>query len=114
MRPDVLSAPARQMRNDEERLFLASLLVETGRSSEAVRLGKQWISQWREPWLDNRLLGVVVPSAPVADAAELAEAVATLHPEIRLYLARNLTLIGAPLVARHLLESWSTETPRRR
>jgi Flp pilus assembly protein TadD len=111
MRPEVLSAPARQIRNDEERLLLASLLVQTGRSGEAVRLGKQWIAQWREPWLDNRLLGVVVPSAPVADAAELAEAVAVLHPEVRFFLVHGLVQTGAPLVARHLLETWSTANP---
>ncbi len=111
MRPEVISAPTRQIRNDEERLFLASLLVKTGRSSDAVRFGKQWILQWREPWLDNRLLHVVVPSAPIADAAELAEAVAVLHPEVRLFLARDLAQTGAPQVARHLLETWTTANP---
>jgi hypothetical protein len=108
MRPEVLSAPTRVARNDEERLFLASLLVRAERSGEAVRFGKQWILQWNEPWLDNRLLHVVVPSAPIADAADLAEAVAVLHPEVRFFLVRDLAQMGAPQVARHLLETWTS------
>ena len=43
MRPEILSAPVGPGRNEEERLFLAELLVRSGRSAEAVQLGKQWI-----------------------------------------------------------------------
>jgi hypothetical protein len=111
MRPDVLSARTQLSSNGDTRIFLAKLLVESGRSAEAVRWGKQWISQWREPWLANRLLRGVVLEAPVADASELADAVALAHPEIRLYLVHGLTTMGAKPVARHLLETWLEANP---
>ena len=44
MRPEVISTQMRPMRGQDERLMLAELLVELGRSAEAVQLGKQWIS----------------------------------------------------------------------
>jgi hypothetical protein len=49
--------------------------------------------------------------APVADASELADAVAALHPEIRFYLAHDLATKGAKPVARHMLETWVTANP---
>ena len=85
---------------------LAQLLAESGRSSEAVRWGKRWLLQWREPYLANRLLNSVVLQAPVADASELADAVVALRPEIRLFLVHGLATMGAKPVARHLLETW--------
>jgi tetratricopeptide (TPR) repeat protein len=89
-----------------ERLALARMLVEAGRSQEAVRLGMQWIRQWNSAWLANRLLNAVLPRAPVADASALAEAVALAHPEIRFFLAHNLAEGGARPVARHVLATW--------
>jgi tetratricopeptide (TPR) repeat protein len=111
MRPEVVATPVRPTRNADERLFLADLLVQSGRSAEAVQLGKQWIVQWHEPWLADRLLRSVVRQAPVADASELGDAVAVLHPEIRLFLVHGLAHMGAIPVARHLLETWIDATP---
>ena len=106
MRPQVVSASTPPIQNADARLFLAQLLAELGRSSEAVGWGKRWLLQWREPYLANRLLNSVVLQAPVADASELADAVAALHPEIRLFLVHGLATMGAKPVARHLLETW--------
>jgi Flp pilus assembly protein TadD len=95
----------------DEHIFLAELLVYAGRSSEAVRLGKRWIIEWREPWLDNRLLHSFILHAPAGDASELADAVAVLHPEIRFFLVRKISEAGAMAVARHLLETWAAANP---
>ena len=111
MRPEILSAPVGPGRNEEERLFLAELLVRSGRSAEAVQLGKQWILQWHEPWLADRLLRIVALQAPPADASELGDAVAVLHPEVRFFLVRGLAEMGAKPLARHLLETWVKANP---
>ena len=110
-RPDIISASMRSTSNVDERLLLAKLLVAVGRSGEAVRLGKQWILQWHEAWLADRLLRGIVLQAPVSDASELADAVVALHPEVRLFLAHGLTAMGAKPVARHLLETWPQANP---
>ena len=111
MRGEGVSARARPVRNERERLLWAVLLVGSGQSAESVRLGKQWILQWREPWLAGQLLRDVALRAPVADASELGDAVVVLHPEIRFFLVRGLATIGAKLVARHLLETWVKANP---
>ena len=111
MRPEVLAAPRQPLRGQDERLYLASLLVDVGRSAEAVRLGKQWIEQWREPWFAGQLVRSVVPHAPVTDASELAETVAALHPELRFYLVGELAKMGAGPVADALLANWSQTNP---
>ena len=110
-RGEVLAAPVQPARNANERIFLAEMLVESGRSAEAVQLGKQWLLQWREPWLADRLLRSVAVRAPVADASELADAVAVLHPEVRFFLVQGLATMGAKPVARHLLETWVKANP---
>jgi tetratricopeptide (TPR) repeat protein len=107
-RSEGASGPAR---NDRERLFWAELLVQSGRSAEAVRLGRHWIVQWHEAWLADRLLRIFAVNAPVGDASELADAVAVLHPEVRFFLVHELATMGARSVARHLLESWVTANP---
>ncbi len=111
MRKEIVGPPAPSAHIDDERLLLAELLVASGRSAEAVRLGKEWILQWRQPWLADRLLRAVALKAPVADASELGDAVAVLHPELRFFLVRELAQMGAVPVARHLLESWSAANP---
>jgi hypothetical protein len=98
---------ARPRHNESERIFWAELLIESGHSAEAVDLGKQWILEWREPFLAGRLLRSFTQHAPVADASELGEAVASLHPEVRFFFAVELAKMGAVPVARHLLETWS-------
>jgi tetratricopeptide (TPR) repeat protein len=111
MRSEVLTAPSQTTRSQDERLFLVELLVASGRSADAVRLSKQWILQWHEPWLADRILRRVALQAPVADASELGDAVAVLHPEIRFFLVRGLAQMGAMPVARHLLETWLEANP---
>jgi tetratricopeptide (TPR) repeat protein len=111
MRPDILTAKPRPMQGQDERLYLAELLVGSGRSAEAVQLGRRWIVQWHEPWLADRLLRSVALHAPPADAAELAEAIVDLHPEIRFFLAHGLAQLGAAAVARHMLATWSQANP---
>lgn len=111
-RADVIQAVPKGVRNDEERLLLATLLAETGQGAEAVRFGKVWIAQWRLPWLANRLLIAVATRAAEPDAFALADAVADLHPEIRLYLTKLLAEQDAPAVARHLLRTWRLANPR--
>jgi hypothetical protein len=111
MRPEVNSAPTRPMRGQDERLLLAELLVDSGRSAETVQLGKQWIQQWREPWLADRLLRSVARRAPAVDASELVVAVAALHPEVRFFLVLGLAEMGAKPVARRLLETWINANP---
>jgi tetratricopeptide (TPR) repeat protein len=111
MRPEILSAATQPMQGQEERLYLAELLVEAGRSAEAVRLGRQWVLQWHEPWLADRLLRSIALHAPPADASELAEAIAVLHPEVRFYLANGLAKLGAGAVARQMLATWSKSNP---
>ena len=71
-RADVIQAVPKGVRNDEERLLLATLLAETGQGAEAVRFGKVWIAQWRLPWLSNRLLMAVAKRAPDPDAFALS------------------------------------------
>jgi tetratricopeptide (TPR) repeat protein len=105
------AAPSQPSHNERERLLLAKLLVEAGRSHEAVRLGEKWIRQWHEPWLAGQLLSGVALHGPVADASELADAVAATHPEVRFYLAHDLAMKGAQPVARHMLENWVTANP---
>jgi hypothetical protein len=107
---ELRAAAAQSTDNGDVRLFLAKLLVGSGRSAEAVRLGKQWILEWHEPWLADRLLRGIVLQAPAADASELADAVAVAHPEIRFFLVAGLATMGAKPVARHLLESWIKAT----
>jgi tetratricopeptide (TPR) repeat protein len=111
MRREVLSDPAQSGQQAEARLFLAKLLCEAGRSAEAVRFGKQWVRQWREPWLADRLLRSVALRAPLAEASQLADAVVELHPEIRLFLVRGLAGMDAKPLARHLLETWIGANP---
>jgi len=111
-RPDITETLSKSGRNDEERLLLATLLTETGRSGEAVRLGKRWIAQWQEPWLAGRLLTAVAPRAPAAEAAALADAVVELHPAIRFFLAKSLFERGARKTAYHLLRTWPLANPR--
>jgi hypothetical protein len=113
-RPEVVSSWSPPSRNGEARLFLAELLVQSGRSSDVVRYGKKWISQWREPWLNNRLLRIVALRVPIADSSELADVVATLHPEVRFFLAHELMEMGARPLARHFLATWVSATPLRR
>lgn len=111
MRSDVLNDVSKSASIVDARIRLAKLLVESGRAADAVRLGKQWIRQWQEPWLSNRLLRGVVLHAPVADASELADATVASHPEIRLYVVHEMAEMGAKLVARHLLDGWSAAVP---
>ena len=111
MHSEGLPTPTPLTQTGDARIYLARLLVESGRSTEAVRLSKEWILQWHEPWLADRLLRGIVLEAPVADASELADAVAVLHPEIQFFLARGLATMGAKPVARHLLSSWVKENP---
>lgn len=111
-RAEVIQTIPKGVRNDEERLLLATLLAETGQGAEAVRFGKVWIAQWRLPWLANRLLMAVAKRAAEPDAFALASAVADLHPEIRLYLVKLLANQDAPAVARHLLRTWRLANPR--
>jgi tetratricopeptide (TPR) repeat protein len=111
-RAEVIAAIPKGARNDEERLLLATLLAETGQGAEAVRLGKLWIAQWRLAWLSNRLLAVVAPRAAAADTFVLADAVADLHPAIRLYMVKQLAEQDAPAVAHHLLRTWRLANPR--
>jgi tetratricopeptide (TPR) repeat protein len=110
-RPEVLSSWSPPNRNGEARLFLAELLVQSGRSFDVVRLGKNWILQWREPWLDDRLLRIVALRVPIADSSELADVVVALHPEVRFFLAHGLIEMGARPLARHLLETWVSANP---
>lgn len=110
-RPSVLDGSPKPARNADARILLAKLLFRSGRGTEAVSLGKRWIVEWREPWLDNRLLRSITREAPVPEASELADAVAAAHPEIRFYLAHELADMGAKPVARHLLLGWSTAAP---
>ena len=64
MRSEGLPAPTPLTQTGDARIFLARLLVESGRNAEAVRLGKEWILQWHEPWLADRLLrGIVLEFA---------------------------------------------------
>ncbi len=109
--PGALSTPLESTRSVDARIYLAELLVESGRGAEAVRLGKQWILQWRQPWLADRLLRGIAQHATVADASALGDAVAVLHPEIRFFLVRVLAEMGAKPVARHLLETWAKANP---
>lgn len=110
MRPSVLGGSKLAIAADA-RILLAKLLVRFGRPAEAVRLGKQWIVQWQEAWLADRLLRGIVLEAPGAEASELADAVAAAHPDIRFWLAHGLAEMGARPVARHLLEAWSSANP---
>jgi tetratricopeptide (TPR) repeat protein len=111
MRPDVLAPPRRPLGEQRERLYLAELLATEGRGEEAVRLGRQWLLQWDEAWLANKLLRGVARHASLAEASELAEAVALQHPDIRLYLVKELAAAGTPAVARNLLANWRTANP---
>jgi tetratricopeptide (TPR) repeat protein len=111
MRSERGAAGARSAHTYDEHIFLAELLVNAGRSSEAVRLGKRWIIEWHEPWLDNRLLHSFILHAPADNAAELADAVAVLHPDIRLFLVRTISEAGGVAVAHHLLETWAPANP---
>ena len=111
-RPDITETVSKSGPNDEERLLLATLLAETGRSGEAVRLGKRWVVQWQEPWLAGRLLTAVAAHAPEAQAAALAEAVVELHPAIRFFLTKTLFERGARETAYHLLRTWQLANPR--
>jgi tetratricopeptide (TPR) repeat protein len=111
MRPAVLNGSSKPEIAADAQIRLARLLFQAGRGAEAVRLGKQWILQWRESWLANRLLRAIVLKAPVADASELADAVVASHPEIRFWLAYGLAEMGARPVARHLLAGWSAAVP---
>jgi tetratricopeptide (TPR) repeat protein len=111
LRPAVLAAPPRPMGSQDERLYLAALLIESGHSLEAVRLGMRWIVEWHEPWLADRLLRVFALHALPNEASELAEAIAVLHPEVRFFLAKGLVNMGGMAVARHLLATWSTANP---
>lgn len=111
-RAEVIATIPKEGRNDEERLLLATLLAETGQGAEAVRLGKLWIAQWRLAWLANRLLAVVAPRAAAPDAFVLADAVADLHPAIRLFMVKQLAEQEVATVARHLLRTWQPANPR--
>lgn len=111
-RAEIIQTIPKEARNDEERLLLATLLAQTGKGAEAVRIGRIWIAQWRQPWLANQLLMAVVKRAAEPEAFALSDAVAELHPEIRLYLVRLLAEQDAPAVARHLLRTWRQANPR--
>jgi len=111
MRSEALTAATRPIQGQDERLYLAELLVAAGRSAEAVELGKRWIVQWHEPWLADQLLRSVALQAPVADASDLAEAIVTVHPEVRFFLVNGLAKMGAGAVARHILATWNRANP---
>jgi tetratricopeptide (TPR) repeat protein len=111
MRPQVLTASASAIQPPAERFYLAELLLAAGRDAEALRWGRRWIAQWREPWRATQLLRRFVAHAPVATAADLADAVALAHPEIRFYLAGELGKTGAHAIARRLLSSWGAANP---
>lgn len=97
--------------NDHRRFLLARLLVQTNRSAGAVTLGKRWVREWREGWRAGKLLRIVAAGAPAADAIALADTVVEVHPETRLYFARELLGMGAPLAARHLVATWGDAHP---
>jgi thioredoxin-like negative regulator of GroEL len=107
MRPEITSTAGRQPSEADARLLLGKLLVESGRSAEAVQLGKEWIMQWHQAWLATRLVRSIVPEAPEPYRSEIADAVVASNPEIRLYLVRILAQMGATSAARHLLETWA-------
>lgn len=98
---DEVTSVAKPANNQNERLLLAELLAETGRGAEATRFGRQWILQWREPWLAGRLVHAVAPRVQQSEASDLVDAVVELHPDIRLFLVQD-----ARPVAIHLLETW--------
>jgi tetratricopeptide (TPR) repeat protein len=105
LRDDVTSV-AKPANNQNERILLAELLAETGRGSEATRYSRQWILQWREPWLAGRLVHTVAPRVSQSEASELVDAVVELHPDIRLFLVHDLAGTDARAAAIHLLETW--------
>jgi hypothetical protein len=107
MRPEITSSAGRRPSEADSRLLLGKLLVESGRSAEAVQLGKQWIMQWHQAWLATRLVRSIAPEAPEPYGSEIAEAVVASHPEIRLYLVGILAQMGAISAAHHLLETWA-------
>ena len=96
----------RRDNDDRERFLLAELLVQTGRSAQAAKLGKRWVAEWREPWHAGKLLRIVAATGSAADASALADTVVAFHPEIRLYLVHELAAMSARPVARHLLVTW--------
>jgi tetratricopeptide (TPR) repeat protein len=95
----------RRGNDDRERFLLAELLVQTGRSAQAAKLGKRWVAEWREAWHAGKLLRIVAATGSAAEASALADTVVAFHPEIRLYLVHEM-LMSAPSVARHLLTTW--------
>ena len=111
MRPSIISPPLGKANQAEARLFLAGLLVGSGQRAKAVQLGKIWIAEWKEAWLATRLLHIVSPKAGASEVDDLADAVAALYPDIRLYLVKDLAGAGATPVARHLLVTWVDANP---
>jgi hypothetical protein len=93
--------------NQDERLLLAELLAKSGHGGVAARLARQWVLEWRQPWLATQVLRILARNAATSDAAEVAEAVVQLHPEIRLFLVHELAASDAKPVAAHLLETWA-------
>lgn len=110
-RSDIVRTVPKGFSTGEERLLLATLLAKTGQGADAARFGIVWIAQWNEPWLANRLLMAVAQNASVQDTVPLADAVAVLHPEIRLYLVTLLAGQGSPAIADHLLRTWRLAHP---
>lgn len=111
-RKDVTSGSLPPEATLQARLLLARLLVEAHQFDLLARLGRQWIHNWESPYFANQLLLQILPAAPDGAAFELADQVATSHPEIRFFLVKELAGVGAVSTARHLLSTWIRTNPR--
>jgi len=93
--------------NGAERLFLAQLLVDEGRIDKLASLAERWIPQWKQAHLAFRVLTIAALSDGGKDTIRIADATMAIHPEIRLYAAKQLYEEGRSQVAKHLLLSWA-------
>jgi hypothetical protein len=102
---DVLTRADDMLGPDEEqtRVLLFELLASSGRSSEAARRAKRWLTNWHKPWLAARFVRRLARGSPDQDLDSLAAVAVALHPETKLYLAQILIENGRRASANRLL-----------
>jgi len=110
LRVAVQNAPSQE---SSSRLRLFDVLIEQGRTAEAIRQARIWITEWRSPYLSGKLLLKMAQAGLSNKAAVLARLCVDVMPNAAFEIAAVLTAKGHMSISQQMLAQWSDrdETP---
>ena len=111
MRPEVLSTQCGPCATRTSVFCWPSCLLELGAKRRGCAIGQAVDLAMARAMAGRSPLTQRCAACAAADASELGDAVAVLHPEIRFFLVRGLAEMGVRPLARHLLETWINANP---